>query len=169
MTRPLNGNLKGFIKKHPEYVIPGTFFMLVWAFAEMGQQAFMIDTVNQIWRPAFLNETDAIQKGVVESQLSGVNGIWDFMYFLIIYGFGLGTLLLGLALMQAEPFARWIGGTFVFIGILSFLSFIRYYIGLSFLSQPVDWIYEWIYPALQPAVRIALGIWLWKQIKNKKK
>jgi len=152
-----------FFKKHPEFVIPGTFFILVWALTEMAQQAFMIDTVNQIWRPDYLSEMDEINKADIRTQLSGVGGLWDFMYFLVIYGFGFGTLLFGLAMIKGDQFAHWIGYAFIFIGILSLLSFIRYYMGLRFLSGFVDWIYTWIYSVLQPLVRIALGIWLWKQ------
>ncbi len=152
-----------FIKKYPEYIIPGTLAILVWGFTEMMQQAFMIDTVNQIWRPGFLNEVDGIQKSAMQSNLSAVNGIWDFMYFLIIFGFGLGTLLMGLALIRSDQLACWIGFGFIFIGILSLSSFLRYYVGLTFLSKPVDWVYTWIYGVLQPLVRIVLGVWLWKQ------
>ena len=152
-----------FLKKYPEYIIPGTLAILVWGFTEMMQQAFMIDTVNQIWRPGFLNEVDGIQKSAMQSNLSAVNGIWDFMYFLIIFGFGLGTLLMGLALIRSDQLACWIGFGFIFIGILSLSSFLRYYVGLTFLSKPVDWVYTWIYGVLQPLVRIVLGVWLWKQ------
>lgn len=156
-----------FINKYPEFIIPGTLAILVWGFTEMMQQAFMIDTVNQIWRPEFLTEPDGIQKTTVETKLSAVSGIWDFMYFLIIFGFGLGTLLMGLVLIKSDQLARWIGLGFIFIGILSLSSFLRYYVGLSFLSKPVDWVYTWIYGVLQPLVRIALGIWLWRKAKFK--
>ena len=155
------------IKKYPEYIIPGTFFLAIWAVTEMAQQAFMIDTVNQIWRPEYLNETDEGRKLMIENQLSMTGGIWDFMYFLIIFGFGLGTMLLGFAMIKVDKLAIGIGSAFIFIGILSLLSFLRYYAGLTFFSAGVDWVYFWIYPVLQPIVRIALGVWLWKQAVNK--
>ncbi len=152
------------VRRYPVYIIPGTLFILVWAFSEMAQQAYMIDAVNQVWRPGILQVGDEATKVALYSQLVGAEAIRDSMYFLVVYGFGLGTLLMGFGLRKMDRFAGWIGTTFIFIGILSISSFFRYYVGLEFLSSPVDWVYDWVYPVLQPAVRVALGIWLWRQI-----
>ena len=151
------------IKRYPVTIIPGTFFILVWAFSEMAQQAYMIDAVNQLWRPGYLQAVDEATRQALYSQLVGAEAIRDSLYFLVIYGFGLGTLLFGLALRKTDRFGSWIGGAFIFIGILSISSFARYYLGMDFLTGPVDRVYDWIYPVLQPAVRIALGVWLWRQ------
>jgi len=152
------------VRRYPLYIIPGTFFILVWAFSEMAQQAYMIDGVNQAWRPEYLQTAEDATKAAIYSQLVGAEAVRDSMYFLVIYGFGMGTLLVGLGLRKTDRLAGWIGATFIFIGILSISSFLRYYLGLEFLSLPVDWVYDWVYPVLQPAVRVALGIWLWRQI-----
>jgi hypothetical protein len=154
------------LRRYPVYIIPGTLFILVWAFSEMAQQAYMIDAVNQLWRPGYLQAADEAAKQAFYSQLVGAEAIRDSLYFLVIYGFGLGTLLIGLALLQTDRLGSWIGAAFVLIGILSISSFARYYLGMGFLSGPVDWVYDWIYPVLQPAVRIALGLWLWRQLPS---
>jgi len=152
------------VRRYPAYIIPGTLFILVWAFSEMAQQAYMIDAVNQVWRPGYLQASNEATKSALYSQLVGAGAVRNSMYFLVIYGFGLGTLLMGLGLRKTDCFAGWIGVAFIFIGILSISSFFRYYLGLEFLSLPVDWVYDWVYPVLQPVVRVALGIWLWRQI-----
>ena len=72
----------------------------------------------------------------------------------------IGTFLFGLAFVREFGWVRWLGGSMIFIGILSLASFGRYYLGLGFLTPIVNWMYEWIYGYLQPAVRIGLGIWL---------
>ena len=154
------------IRKFPATIIPGTFFILVWAFAEMAQQAFMIDAVNQFWRPEFLQAANEAEKAALYSELAGVAAIRDSMYFLVIYGFGLGSLLLGLALYQEGNLARWLGYAFIFIGILSLASFIRYYLGMEVLGPLADLVYDWVYPVLQPGVRVALGIWLWTRVAS---
>jgi len=153
-----------FIKKYPEFVIPGTLAILIWGFTEMAQQAFMIDAVNMIWRPEYLKEVNEINKTALHTQLSGVGAIWDTMYFLVKYGFGLGTLLMGIVLVKAKKLALWIGSANILIGTTMLMAFTADYLGLKFFLLPVDWFYDWIYPVLQPAVRITLGIWLWKQI-----
>jgi hypothetical protein len=151
------------LKRYPVTIIPGTLFILVWAISEMAQQAYMIDAVNQLWRPGYLQAADEATRQALYTQLVGAEAIRDSLYFLVIYGFGLGTLLFGLALRKTDHLGSWIGVTFIFIGILSISSFARYYLGMDFLTGPVDRIYDWIYPVLQPAVRIALGVWLWRQ------
>jgi uncharacterized membrane protein YfcA len=86
---------------------------------------------------------------------------------LVIYGFGLGTLLYGLALVQENGMGKWIGISMLFIGILSLSSFIRYYAGVTGLDGIVDWTYAWVYPYLQPLVRVAIGVWILKEIKDR--
>jgi len=127
------------LKKYPLQIIVGTFFLLVWAITEMTQQALLIESAS---------------------------GISDSLYFMVIYGFGLGTLLYGLAFIHMHGWAKWIGVALVFIGLLSLASFARYYMGATQLNAIANASYEWIYPYLQPLVRIAIGIWIIKAVRN---
>ncbi|MDC6365568.1 MULTISPECIES: hypothetical protein [Flavobacteriaceae] len=153
------------LRKYPAQMIIGSLFLLVWAYTEMSQQSLLIDTLNQIWRPNYVDAEGEIAKNMFKSLINAANGISDSKYFLVIYGFGLGSLLFGTALIQENGLARWIGASLLFIGILSLCSFIRYYLGVTFLNKPVNWAYEWVYSYLQPIVRIAIGIWIFKEIK----
>ncbi len=153
-------------KKYPLQILIGTFFLLIWAYTEMSQQALLIDALNQIWRPGYLNAENEAVKTTFFTLIEGASGISDSKYFLVIYGFGLGSLLYGLAFINQSGWAKLIGVSLVFIGLLSLFSFGRYYLGLSFLNPIVNWSYEWIYTYLQPLVRIALGIWIFKKIKE---
>ena len=122
----------------------------------------MIDAVNQIWRPAYEVETNESVKTALYGQLIGATGIRDSLYFLLLYCFGVGAILFGIVFVQKDKLGAWIGASFLFFGVLSFVSFIRYYARAETLSAFVDWQYTWIYPWMQPATRIALGVWLWK-------
>lgn len=153
-------------KKYPSRVIFGTFFMLIWAFAEMSQQALLIDTLNQIWRPGYLGADNDVSKNMFTTLIRAASGISDSKYFLVIYGFGLGSLFYGLAMIWESGFAKWIGISLLFIGVLSLSSFARYYLGINALNAAVNWSYEWIYSYLQPLVRIAIGIWILLEVKN---
>nr|WP_298996051.1 hypothetical protein [uncultured Allomuricauda sp.] len=152
------------LRKYPAQMIIGSLFLLVWAYTEMSQQSLLIDTLNQIWRPNYVNAESEITKNMFKSLINAANGISDSKYFLVIYGFGLGSLIYGTALIQENGLGKWIGGSLLFIGILSLCSFLRYYLGITFLNAPVNWTYEWVYPYLQPLVRIAIGIWIFKRI-----
>jgi hypothetical protein len=153
-------------KKHPLQIITGTFFLLVWAITEMSQQALLIDTLNQIWRPGYLDADNEVMKEMYTTLIKASGGISDSQYFVVIYGFGLGSLLYGLAFVWLQGWAKWIGAALIFIGVLSLASFARYYLGFSQLNTIVDGAYEWIYPYLQPLVRIAMGIWILREINK---
>lgn len=153
-------------KKYPLHIILGTLFLLVWFYSEMSQQAFLIDALNQMWRPNYIQATDEITKNINRTLIYGATGLSDSKYFLVIYGFGLGSLFYGLALVQEQKMGRWIGMSLIFIGILSLSSFLRYYLSMDLLSPFVDWTYTWIYPYLQPLVRIGIGVWILNKMRD---
>jgi len=153
------------LRKYPLQIIVGTLFLLVWAYTEMAQQALLIDTLNQLWRPGYANADTEAAKAMYRTLIETAGGISDSHYFLVIYGFGIGSLLYGLALVRTTGLGRWIGISLLFIGILSLSSFARYYAGFSSLNTIVDWCYEWIYSYLQPLVRVATGVWIVREIK----
>jgi len=157
-------------KKYPLQIIFGTLFLGIWAYSEMAQQALLIDTLNQLWRPGYIGADNETSKNMFEALIQAANGISDSKYFLVIYGFGLGSLLYGFALVKANGLGKWIGVALLFIGILSLSSFVRYYLGIESLNGIVNWSYEWIYRYLQPLVRIAIAVWIIKELqKNKQK
>jgi len=152
-------------KKCPFQIVFGALFLSIWAYTEMFQQALTIDALNQFWRPGYLEANEETTKMMYETLIKAAGGISDSNYFLVIYGFGLGSLFYGLAFIQENGLGRILGYSLLFIGLLSLASFLRYYLGIGFLSPAVDWCYEWIYSYLQPLVRIGIGIWILKEIK----
>lgn len=154
------------LRKYPLQMIVGSLFLLVWGYTEMSQQSLLIDTLNQIWRPNYVDAQGEITKSMFKTLINAANGISDSKYFLVIYGFGIGSLIYGTALIQENGLGKWIGASLIFIGILSLCSFARYYLGITSLNRPVNWVYDWVYSYLQPIVRIAIGIWIFKKIKT---
>ena len=155
-------------RRFPARMLLGTFFLLVWAYTEMSQQAHLIDALNQIWRPGYLAAEEAVEQDMYRTLITGAAGYSDSQYFLVIYGFGLGSLCYGLALGTLKNWARWLGVALVFIGLLSLASFARYYLGQAWLNGFADISYTYIYPYLQPLVRIGLGVWLWQTLSAAK-
>ncbi|MEP3209702.1 MAG: hypothetical protein ABJN95_10955 [Maribacter sp.] len=155
-------------KRYPLQMIVGSLFLMVWAYTEMAQQSLLIDTLNQIWRPNYVSAETELSKDMFRSLIHAANGISDSKYFLVIYGFGFGSLLYGTALVQENGLGKWIGISLLFIGILSLCSFLRYYLGIGALDTPVNWLYKWIYSYLQPMVRIAIGIWIFMHFKSER-
>ncbi len=157
------------VKKYPLEIVTGTFFMLVWAVTEMSQQAFLIDALNQYWRPAYMAAQDEMSRDIFLALIKGSDAISDSKYFVLLYGFAMGSLLYGIAMTREKGISRWLGIAYLFIGALSLGAFTSYYLGAAFLSAPVAWCYEWIYPYLQPLVRIAVAAWLfmyWKESRE---
>ncbi|MFY0684981.1 MAG: hypothetical protein JXR20_10550 [Balneola sp.] len=156
------------IRKYPMQIILGTLFLSIWAYTEMSQQSLLIDALNQIWRPGYANTDEEVSKRMFTTLIKVANGISDSNYFLLIYGFGTGSFLFGLALVCENILGKLLGISLLFIGILSLASFARYYLGVSLLNNSVNWLYEWIYTYLQPLVRIGIGIWILNEIKKRK-
>ena len=153
-------------RKYPAEIVIGSFFLLVWAYTEMSQQVLLIDALNNYWRPGFLAADESMSRNIYLTLIKGSDAISDSQYFLLLYGFGLGSLLYGLALVRENSWVKWIGTALIFIGVLSLCSFLRYYLGLEQLAPIVDWLYKWVYSFLQPLVRLALGAWLLLAMKE---
>jgi hypothetical protein len=154
-----------FIKKFPEYIIPATLGIIVWAVTEAAQQAFAIDAVNQSWRAEYLQESNPQVKAALFAQLRGSDAIRDSMFFLLLFCYGISSSLYGITLFHSDTAGKLLGSSFLFFGILSFVSFARYYLGWKQASPSVDFIFDTIYPWLQPAARLGLGLWLWRQTR----
>ena len=133
----------------------------------MSQQSVLIDALNQIWRPGFIRAEEETSRNMFETLIKAANGISDSNYFLVLYGFGLGSLFYGMAFIWENTLGKLLGYSLLFIGVLSLSSFARYYLALQSLDQFVNWSYEWIYPYLQPLVRIGMGIWILLEIKKR--
>ena len=154
-------------RKRPWAIAIGTLFLASWAYTEMRQQAFLIDALNQIWRPSYLAENEAEQRQIYRTLIQSVGGISDSHYFVVLYAFGMGSGLYGWGMIRERNWGKYIGGALLFIGILSLASFGRYYLGLQFLNPPVDWAYRWIYPYLQPLVRIGIAMWIFAHCRKR--
>lgn len=152
-------------KKYPTRMILGLFFLMVWAYSEMSQQALIIDGLNNFWRPGYLNAPNADSKQLFQTLIEGAKGFSSSQYFLIIYGFGIGSFLFGLALVMEPGLGRLIGISLLLIGIFSIAAFGMYYLGFGSLSKIINGWYQWVYAYLQPLVRIAIGYWIFVRIK----
>lgn len=148
-------------KKSPVLVSVGLFYLAVWAITEITQQAYTIDALNQYWRPAYLSSENASDTAAYYAMLKGFDGISNSLYFVLLFGFGVGTFLFGLAFLSAKIIETCIGISLIFIGVLSLTAFLGYYAGLSSITDVTDWIYAYLYGVVQTGVRIALGAWLW--------
>lgn len=153
-------------RKNAALVIPGTLFLAVWAYTEMSQQALLIDALNNFWRPEYLRAASEADKAMYTTLITGTTAISDSKYFLVIYGFGAGSLLYGLAMLRERGAGRWIGISLIFIGMLSLASFARYYLGATAVHDLVNNVYKWIYSYLQPLVRVAIGLWILSETRK---
>lgn len=152
------------VRRAPAFTLVALFYLGVWAVTEMTQQAFLIDTLNQMWRPAYL-AADAADRDQWRTLITGLQGISDGQYFVLIFGFGLGTLLMGGAFLKGPMPDKILGTSMAAIGIMSLTAFAFYYAGLSSAGSLVSGWYGWIYGPLQIGVRLGLAVWLVQQAK----
>ena len=69
------------IMRSPWQMILGTMFLFVWAYTEMSQQALLIDSLNQIWRPGYFMAMDEMSRFEYKTLISAAEGISDSKYF----------------------------------------------------------------------------------------
>ncbi|WP_417459891.1 hypothetical protein [Kordiimonas sp.] len=138
------------------------FYLGLWAFTEVSQQAYIIDALNQMWRPAYL-AAEGESRELWRTLITGMRGISDSQYFVVIFAFGVGTLLFGFAFTQRDPLNMFLRYGMIAIGIMSLVSFLSYYAGLIAAGSLVGAWYGYVYGPLQIAVRLALALWLWRE------
>jgi hypothetical protein len=158
-----------FFKRKAHLVIPGLFFGLIWALTEMAQQAYTIVALNNYWRPGYSSAVDEQSKNAFFAQLESYTAIYDSMYFLVILGFGVASVLFGFALISGNKFSKMLGVLNIMIGVFSLFNFISDYLQVTSLLPIVNFWYQWCYSYLQPLWRIMLALWLWQlasQYKN---
>lgn len=151
----------------PALALVGLFYLSMWAVTEMTQQAYIIDALNQFWRPGYLAATDAGERETYETLLTGFSAISDSQYFVLLFGFGMGSVLLGLAFLKADRLGKAIGAVMVFLGVVSLTAFAGYYVGaLAGATVVTGWVYTYLYGPVQTGVRVALAWWLWREARQ---
>ena len=150
-------------RTRPALVSLSVFYLLVWATTEMTQQAYVIDALNQFWRPSLLAADTDTQRTLYETLIQGLGAISDSQYFVLLFGFGLGTGLLGAAFLCRDTLSTIIGITLIAIGLLSLSAFAGYYAGAQWVLPYTGWIYANLYGVIQTGVRLALAFWLWRE------
>lgn len=151
------------VQRSPTLSYIGLFYLAIWAITEMTQQAYLIDALNQIWRPAYLADSTN-NKEVWRTMIIGLRGISDSQYFLLLFGFGVGSVLFGFAFLHQTGLGRPIGFINILIGVTSLLAFSLYYLGVTQIRPLIDVWYGWLYGPLQVGVRLLLAFWLWRLI-----
>jgi len=149
-------------KRSPALVTIALFYFAIWTITEVTQQAYLIDALNQIWRPAYLA---AAGEGQTQwrTLITGMQGISDSQYFVLLFGFSIGSILMGIAFAKERGTAKVIGYINCTIGFMSLLAFTSYYTALSGTGGIIGGWYTWIYPPVQIGVRLLLAWWLFQQ------
>ncbi|MBX7528560.1 hypothetical protein [Qipengyuania vesicularis] len=151
-------------RARPALAVIALFYLALWAMTEMTQQAYVIDALNQFWRPGYLAAQDAGEREVYETLLIGFGAISDSQYFVLLFGFGTGSVLLGLAFLQANRLGAGIGAVMIFLGAVSLTAFAGYYVQpFAGVTAVTGWIYAYLYGPVQTGVRVALAWWLWRE------
>jgi hypothetical protein len=140
------------------FALLGVVFIGLWAFGEALQQALSIVALNWTWRGTYAAADEATQ-ALFRSHMSMFEGLWDGMYFLLLTGFLLGSLFMGLALLRGRGLTLVIGALFLVISALTVLTFMAGYNGPAWAGE----ISGLVYPFIQPALRALIGVWILRE------
>lgn len=128
------------------------FFM--WCLTEAVGVSINIWAVNHDWRGAY-SAADETERALIRSSIHTFQGIWNGLFFVILWTFLIATLAYAVALFRNGVMQKILAVLFLLAAPLTIIIMADRYFGAS-LSQ---WI-EWSYPTLQPVSRALLGIWL---------
>lgn len=136
----------------------GLIGFAVWGYTEALQQALSLVAVAWNWVPAW-PDADTAGRAAIAERVDMFFGLWDGLYFLLLTGFVLGNLFLGLALRRGTGADRWVGWALLAVALLGVGNFIAGYGGPVWVGS----VLTFAYPAMQPAIRFATGLWLWRR------
>jgi hypothetical protein len=144
----------------PAAAVIGLLGFAVWAFTEAGQQTLTLFAFDR-WRAAY-PAADAAMRAVIRTNTAMYDGLWDAMYFLLLIGFAIGNLSLGLALIRGAGLTRIVGILFLAAVALT-LTDMAGALEWGSLPEPLG---RWSEAAIQPLGRVLIGVWLWKAARE---
>jgi hypothetical protein len=128
----------------------------LWACTEAGQQTLTLFAFDK-WRAAYF-AADEATRAIIRTNASMYDGLWDALYFLLLIGFAIGNLSLGIALAGAGRGVTRLVGIFFFAAFALTLTYITGELQWGALPEPLA---TWSYPTIQPLGRALIGLWLW--------
>lgn len=140
----------------PAAALIGLTAFILWAFNEALQQTLTLFAFDK-WRFAY-NAADETTRAQIRTNTMMYDGLWDAMYFLLLIGFAIANLCLGIALTRLRGLARVVG---CFLLAACALTLALIFGELRWPTVPES-ITKWAYPAIQPAGRFLIGLWLWR-------
>jgi hypothetical protein len=145
------------ITRSPGTLTLGFVCFMLWAFLEAAQQGLTLVAFDRLWRPAFLSGGGAARESVA-AQVAIYDALWDSLFFVLVVGYAVGSVLYGFVLLRGNGLERVIGALYLLIA------------AWSFHGTAVDWgaprlpalLDAWLYPVVQPVARTLIGVWLWR-------
>ncbi|HET8623630.1 MAG TPA: hypothetical protein VFM14_08710 [Gemmatimonadales bacterium] len=135
----------------------GFVCFMLWAFLEAAQQGLTLVAFDRIWRPAFY-AADAAGRAAIASHVAVYDALWDSLFFVLVIGFALGSVLYGSILIRTAGLGRAVGWLYLVIAAWSF-----YGTAVDWGAPPLPGILDdWFYPIVQPIARTLIGVWLWR-------
>lgn len=128
----------------------------LWACTEAGQQTLTLFAFDK-WRLAYF-AADEATRAIIRTNASMYDGLWDALYFLLLIGFAIGNLSLGIALAGAGRGVTRLVAFFLFAACALTLTYITGELQWGTLPEPLA---TWSYPTIQPLGRVLIGLWLW--------
>lgn len=134
----------------------GLLGFLLWAFTEAAQQTMTLFAFDE-WRAAYPTADEAT-RAYIRANTFLYDGLWDALYVLLLIGFAIGNLALGIAMSRSKGLTR-VVGCFLLAAVALTLTYLLTELGAPPLPETLG---AWLYPSIQPLGRGLIGLWLWK-------
>jgi len=142
-------------RRNSASALVGLLGFLLWGFTEAAQQTLTLFAFDE-WRTAYA-AADAITRAQIQTATYFYDGLWDAMYVLLLLGFGIGNLALGIAMSRSRGMGRIVGYFLLAACVLTLTNLLPAFGGPAL----PDTLGTWVYALIQPAGRAVLAAWLW--------
>ncbi|HEX2452006.1 MAG TPA: hypothetical protein VHJ69_12725 [Gemmatimonadales bacterium] len=143
--------------RSPGFAVFGFVCFMLWAFLEAAQQGLTLVAFDRLWRPAFL-AADAAGREAIAARVAVYDALWDSLFFVLVIGIALGSLLYGWILVGTSGLGRVVGVLYLVIAAWSV-----YGMAVDWGAPPLPSVLDdWLYPVVQPVARALIGVWLWQ-------
>ncbi len=98
------GVLCARFRERPGSASTGFLFFSLWAFTEAIQASLTLVALNWTWRPKYLAAHDKAVRDALQVQITGLDAVWDGLFFVLVIAFIIANLLFAVALCCSDMF-----------------------------------------------------------------
>jgi hypothetical protein len=145
----------------PGWMGTGFIFFSIFALTEIARMFTALFYTNQL-REKYFTATDETVKSLVKNSIDNVGFVNDVFFSIFIMAFWLGLIFFSIGLYKNSGFTKALAWVFIVWALVHLIAVINVF-------YPQVWMEKLLLvfsPVYQPLARIAVGVWIWKNVKQ---